>query len=158
MIIDGMAFDRDDPAYGKIRALYRYVCSHVRYDRIHHSSLYHQKSTAYAALERGYAGCQGYSVLLYRLLKECGIPCRVVTGMCSFGEGQEFHAWNIAQVDGRFYHLDATWDAYGNTEECFLRGDGNFEGHVLDARFRTESFAGRYPLAETDYEPESEDV
>ena len=99
-----LAFDDSASDYGKLRAVYDYVCSHVRYDKVHLKNEYHhEKSTAYAALVRGTATCQGYAVLLYRMLRENGIDCRVVTGAGIDESGEQLHAWNIAALDGRYY-------------------------------------------------------
>lgn len=109
----------------KVRAVYDYVCNYVKYDYVHvNSSLYHKDSTAYAALVKNYATCQGYAVGVFRLLKECGIECEVVTGTGIDEEGQsEFHAWNGVWLDGKYYILDATWDAGKEEYGYFLKSE-----------------------------------
>lgn len=138
--------------YDKIRAIYDYVCSHVRYDRVHLKNEYHhEKSTAYAALVRGTATCQGYAVLLYRMLRENGVDCRVITGTGIDDTGEQLHAWNIAALDGRYYYLDATWDAGAEEYRFFLRGSGGFENHTIGTEFASDAFAERYPMSVGDY-------
>ena len=89
----------------KIKAVYDYVTKTVDYDyegintEISHS--------AYAALANRKAVCQGYSSLVYRLLRECGIQNRIITGKSQ----NQNHAWNIVPINGRWYNLDATWDS-----------------------------------------------
>lgn len=140
--------------YKKVRAIYDYVCQNVEYDAIHKSNQYHLKSTAYAALERGTAACQGYSVLFYRLLRECGISCRVVTGIGEYEGKTEFHAWNIVELDGQYYNVDTTWDSRLGSDLYFLRGESGFTGHTRDAEFETEEFEKAYPMAQEDYKTE----
>ena len=136
----------------KISAIYRYVCTHVQYDEIHRKNpYYHMKSTAYAALVNHRATCQGYCVLLYRMLRENGVDCRVVTGIGVDDGGEQLHAWNIVKLDGRWYNLDATWDAGGEEWRYFLRGAEGFENHTPGEAFATEQFLNTYPIAENDY-------
>jgi hypothetical protein len=47
-------------------------------------------------------------MLMYQMLKELDIPVRLISGTAD-GIG---HAWNLVQLDldGEWYHLDATWD------------------------------------------------
>ena len=138
--------------YEKLRAIYNYICSHVRYDKVHRKNEYHhEKSTAYAALLRGTATCQGYAVLLYRMLRENGIDCRVITGTGTDDTGEQLHAWNIAALDGRYYYLDATWDAGAEEFRFFLRGSKGFENHVVGTDFTSDAFLERYPMASGDY-------
>lgn len=137
--------------YEKVRAVHDYICENVEYDAIHQSSLYHLKSTAYAALERGTAACQGYSVLFYRLMRECGIPCRVVTGIGDYEGKTEFHAWNIVKLGDKYYNVDTTWDSRLESDDYFLRGESGFSGHTRGTEFETEEFCSTYPMSEEDY-------
>jgi hypothetical protein len=109
----------------KVQAVYDYICSNVKYDYVHaNSSRYHKDSTAYAALVQNYASCQGYAVAVFRLLKEVGIECTIVTGIGIHEDGDsEFHAWNEVLVDGEYYNLDATWDAGKEEYDYFLKSD-----------------------------------
>ena len=135
----------------KIAAVYDYICSHVSYDSIHKTSLYHLKSTAYGALYSGIAGCQGYSVLAYRLLQELGIDCRVVTGMAEYEGESEYHAWNIVRLGDCYYNMDITWDARLGEPVYYLRGESFFTDHSPDEEFLTEAFLQAYPISRTDY-------
>lgn len=49
--------------------------------------------------------CRGYAYGAQYLLNELGIPCISVCGM---SEG-EAHSWNLLQMDGDYYYMDATW-------------------------------------------------
>lgn len=135
-----------------IGEIYEYVCGTVRYDKPHRKNpYYHLCSTSYAALVQHTATCQGYCVTLYRLLRECGVDCRIVTG--SAGE-ESLHAWVIARVGNAWYHLDPTWDA--GTEDpsgfrYFLAGTEAFSDHVPGEKFTTEEFCTAHPLAEQNW-------
>ncbi|PEB39193.1 transglutaminase domain-containing protein [Bacillus pseudomycoides] len=84
----------------KVKAIHDYVVKHVSYDTSY------KAYTAYEALVNRSAVCQGYTLLTYQLLKEAGIQSHIVTGM---GDGQA-HAWNLVNIDGKWYHLDTTFD------------------------------------------------
>ncbi|MDO5702672.1 MAG: transglutaminase domain-containing protein, partial [Lachnospiraceae bacterium] len=114
--------------YAKVRAIYDYVCSNVRYDYTHlNDPNYLLQFTAYGALINGTAVCQGYAVLLYRMLLEAGIDCRVIQGVGGTDGYTERHAWNIIKIGSLYYCADATWDSPGDgsavTHSYFLRGN-----------------------------------
>lgn len=135
--------------YEKISAIYSYVCSHVTYDTAHDADdSYKLKYTAYAAAVNGTSVCQGYSVLLYRLLLEEDIDCRFISGT---GNGAN-HSWNIVKLGGKYYNLDATWDAGSQQPIYFLKCNENFTGHVRDTAYKTKAFYRNYPMGNTDYE------
>ena len=44
---------------------------------------------------------------MYRLLLTAGIDCRFIGGLSR----NEAHSWNIVKLNGKYYNIDATWDA-----------------------------------------------
>ena len=144
MSLDGMTREQ------KIRTIYSYVCNHVTYDNEHDSN-YMLKYTAYAALANGTAVCQGYALLIYRLMLEAGIDCQYIRGVGNGGS----HAWNIVKLGGIYYCEDATWDSIwtqSGLEHAFeLRGIDTFEDHTRGADYTTESFIAAYPTSDVDY-------
>ncbi len=149
--------------FEKFYAIYDYICDHVVYDYANlNDSDYKLKFTAYAALINGTAVCQGYSNLLYRMLLECGIDCRYISGNATNSSGTNgAHAWNIVCLDDFYYNVDATWDtAYkqaGRAYKYFLRCNANFTDHVRNADFDYPDFHDAYPMGPTDY-PRFSDV
>ena len=139
--------------YAKVKAIYDYVCGNVVYDDANlDNESYLLKYTAYAALINKTAVCQGYSNLLYRLLLEAGINNRIVSG---YGNGGA-HAWNIVCLDGKYYSVDATWDAVvGEPYQYFLEGSGFYQDHELDEEFVSGDFAIAYPISPTSYDSSS---
>jgi hypothetical protein len=118
--------------YEKVQAVYDYICDNVKYDYVHkNNSHYYRDSTAYAALVQNYASCQGYAVAVFRLLKEVGVECSIVTGIGTNAQGEdEFHAWNKVLIDGEYYNMDATWDAGKESYDYFLIQDEEFINHT----------------------------
>jgi transglutaminase-like putative cysteine protease len=151
-ILGTFSFDENTSDYEKVKAVYDYVYENVDYDKVHKDNeSNHLKTTAYSALRYGQAVCQGYSVLMYRLLRESGVDCRIITGDAYNDEGKIFHAWNIVCIDGQYYDLDATWDKQLETHEYFLKSDSNFTDHIRDEKYSTEEFYKNYPMSENDY-------
>ena len=152
-VLTAFGFDETTSDYQKVRTIYDYICSHVRYDYVRRKNTHqHMNSTAYGALIQQTATCQGYCALLYRMLRETGIDCRIVTGTAYSAGRAEFHAWNIAKLDGKYYNLDATWDSGREEYLFFLRGTANFRDHEAGAEFRAKAFTSRYPMAKNDWD------
>ena len=138
----------------KARAIYDLVCESVSYDRVHKNKPhYHLKSTAYGALINGAASCQGYSVLMYRLLREAGLDARIITGNAVRESGtSEYHAWNIVRIGDKYYNIDATWDDLTGTDTRFLKGESEFgRDHIRDPEYCTEEFLEKYPVSDEDF-------
>lgn len=79
-------------------SIHDYLVTHIRYDE----TLTHRD--AYAALTLGTTVCSGYAELYMYLLHRVGINSRYVSS-----EAMN-HGWNVVQIDGVWYHVDATWD------------------------------------------------
>ena len=62
--------------------------------------------SAYGAIVKGNAVCEGYAKAMQILLNRAGIACCTVRGSA---DGIE-HMWNLVHLDGKWYHLDPTWD------------------------------------------------
>ena len=134
--------------YEKVVAIYDYICDNVTYDYTNlEDDTYDLKYTAYAALINKTSVCQGYANLLYRMLHEAGIDSRIVTGIGNGGG----HAWNIVELNNRYYYADATWDAVRMPYEYFLKGTTDFVDHKSDDEFLAETFLEKYPISEKEY-------
>lgn len=93
----------DKSDYRKLRLIHNFVCEIAKYDYDHvFDESYKPQFTTHGALIKGVAVCQGYATLFYRLCRETGISCRVITS--------DDHAWNIAKVGKNYYNIDTTWD------------------------------------------------
>ena len=68
------------------------------------------QSDAYSALINGKSMCTGYSMALKLLLDICSVSSGVVTGTATTKNGSDTHMWLCAEIDGRWYHIDPTWD------------------------------------------------
>lgn len=139
--------------YQKLCSIYDYISSCADYDydaldRVKNSTATQEDYlifTAYGAMLRGNAVCQGYACLLYAMCRSAGVPVRIIHN--------SIHAWNIAKIGDLWYNLDVTWDGQDseNRTNYFLKGSGNFLNHTPNAEFSTASFQTSYPISESDY-------
>lgn len=53
--------------------------------------------------------CQGYACAVQYLLEQLGVQSVIVSGT-ALGDA---HAWNLIQLDGEYYYMDATWGNNG---------------------------------------------
>lgn len=134
--------------YQKVCAVYDYIRDNVTYDYDHlEDTSYMLKHTAYAALVKKTAVCQGYATLLYRLLLELDVDNRIIVGEANGGA----HGWNIIKLGDVYYNADATWDSILGGHDYFLRNSLNFADHLRYLDYATTQFHTDYPISETDY-------
>ncbi|MBQ7624390.1 MAG: transglutaminase domain-containing protein [Clostridia bacterium] len=150
-ILEGKTTDLE-----KATAVYDWICENISYD---YSTGDDKIFTAYAAWKDRMAVCQGYTNLLYRMLLMAGVDCRFIPGAAIMSTSQENHSWNICKIDGKWYNLDATWDATvkqtgGGAYRFFLRGSYSFDSrHGREEEWASEPFISLYPVEKEDYFP-----
>lgn len=130
--------------YNKVSKIYKYICGHVDYSKAK------GECTAYHALIKGRATCNGYACLMYDFCRSAGIPCKIITGQAGGG----YHAWNIVKIGKSWYSCDSTWDAGESPSyyEYFLRGTKEFyKSHKPLAKFRTAAFKKTFPQPASNY-------
>jgi hypothetical protein len=123
----------------KVKAIHDWIVVRLKYDETL------QKYTAFDGLKTGSTVCQGYSLLAYKMLERAGITNRIVEGRA----GGQLHAWNLVLLDGRWYHMDTTWD-----DPTPDRGKEVSTAYYLltDAEMRRDHFWVKpYPQADTSY-------
>ena len=65
----------------------------------------------YGALVGRKAQCKGYSMAYWYLLNQAGIPCTIVSS------AKLDHMWNIVSINGKYYHVDVTFDDTSTTKD-----------------------------------------
>ena len=110
------------------QALHDYLLSKCEYD---YSSVTPDASyTPFGSLAKGTAVCQGYSLGYKLLLKRAGIEALYVASK------DMNHSWDLVNIDGSWYHVDATWDDTSNDPHAFfLRSDSSFRQTLLPGHF-----------------------
>lgn len=109
--------------YDKVSAIYQYVTSNIKYDHYMASlsgmDLVNYLQTVPYPTEINFAltykkgVCFDYSLLFKELCCAFGLECYHIGGIAGGGS----HAWNIVEVDGTYYQVDATWDAGKSPEQ-----------------------------------------
>lgn len=147
----GEIIDSSMNSHKKEKAIHDYIVKNVEYD----TSL--ERYSAYNALSEGKTVCQGYALLAYKMLTEAGVENKIVIGSAGSGSDSEGHAWNLVKLDGKWYHLDCTWDDpvpdvkgrilydYYNLTDSQISKDHNWDRLV-------------YPSATTIYDESGEDI
>ncbi|MDE6847517.1 MAG: hypothetical protein K2J99_17355 [Lachnospiraceae bacterium] len=102
------------------------------------TAVYH---SAYSALYNKKATCEGYSLLLYRMLREFGISNRIL-----MGTDANAHTYNIVEINGVYYFTDPS-------ANILLKGSKNFSHAPWQSHFRDPEFKANITdrISETDY-------
>ncbi|WP_270167248.1 WG repeat-containing protein [Paenibacillus sp. SYP-B4298] len=120
----------------KLLAINEYIIEQTEYDDENYSKLIDQvpytSYSEYGVFGLGIAVCQGYTVATKLLLDMAGVENKKITGSVgSDREGWELHTWNLVQINGKYYHVDTTWndDLRPNrfllTSDEHMRTEGN---------------------------------
>ena len=93
--------------YEKALIVHDWLVNHCQYDYANYlaGTVPESAHSAYGALVNGVAVCDGYSkAFQYIMDYKLGIDCYCISSN-SMG-----HAWNLIEMGGNYYHVDATWD------------------------------------------------
>ena len=87
-----------------IKTIHDYIIKTTKYDsnRSDRKIINYKSDTAYGPLIEGYGLCGGYTDAMALFLDYYKIP--------NFKVISENHIWNAVKLDGKWYHLDLTWD------------------------------------------------
>lgn len=112
-------------AVEKIVAVHDYIVRTYDYEMETKGSPF----TVYTFMHEKQGVCMAYALLFEKMMDELGIACYYVVGQAD-GEGDLGHAWNMVQLEGEWFHVDATWNDLGKRTKAhairyryFLRSD-----------------------------------
>lgn len=85
---------------------------HCEYDKVNYDreeagiegAIPQECYTAYGALVNGVAVCEGYAKAYKYLLEQVDIHAFLCSSL------EIGHMWNVVEIDGKYYHVDVTWD------------------------------------------------
>lgn len=93
------------PTREKIRVIHDYIIDHTEYDKLKYDNKQdntYKSNTAYGVLIQGYGTCNGYADAMAIFLNKLNI--------INYKISNDDHIWNLVYLDGKWYHLDLTWD------------------------------------------------
>ena len=99
---------RAQNAYEQIIYVYKYFVEHFSY--VKHdleNEKFHRTSSPFLYRK---AVCEGFAFALSHIYNRMGIPCGIIMGFSTLAGTEGPHAWNIIKFDGKYYHIDVTWD------------------------------------------------
>jgi transglutaminase/protease-like cytokinesis protein 3 len=96
----------------KARYVYDYLIDNYNYD------FNLDKFSEYDLLKTKNGVCTAFAITYKDAMTKLGIPCEVVTSKTIS------HEWNIIQIDGYWYNVDAAWgDSSDDKDDYFLKSD-----------------------------------
>ncbi|HIQ74523.1 MAG TPA: peptidase [Candidatus Cottocaccamicrobium excrementipullorum] len=99
----------------KERYIHDLICSSVRYDKLKKA----YSHEIIGPLGQGVGVCEGIAKTVKVLCDRLGIWCIIAVSEANPEKNIKYrHAWNVVRIDGKYYHLDATFDnSLGNGRE-----------------------------------------
>lgn len=92
---------------GKELFIHDFICQNVHYDKLKKE----YSHEIIGALGNGVAVCEGIAKAVKILCDQLGIWCIVALAENNPEKNIKYrHAWNVIRIDGKYYHLDATFD------------------------------------------------
>lgn len=89
------------------RAIHDFILENVRYDKLEKP----YSHEVIGPLTNGVGVCEGMAKTVKLLCDGLGLPCMIAVSDRDRANGERYlHAWNIVQLGGQCYHLDATFD------------------------------------------------
>jgi len=95
--------------YDKIKNVHDYICNISNYSTATLTGAADDFS-AYDALFKKLAVCQGYALAFQKFMDAMGIEGQIVKGNIDTVVASGSHAWNVVKLNGAWYSVDCTWD------------------------------------------------
>ncbi len=83
----------------KVLFIHDYLAAHYEYDNRKEPNY-----DVYGFLRDGKGVCQAYMLVFSALMDRLGVPVSYVDS------DSLFHTWNVVKLNGKWYHVDVTWD------------------------------------------------
>lgn len=92
---------------GREQYVHDFICRNVRYDKL--KKAYSHEITG--PLTQGVGVCEGIAKTVKALCDALKLPCIIAFCHNNPEKGIKYrHAWNLVRLNGKYYHLDATFD------------------------------------------------
>ena len=98
----------------KEQYIHDFICQNVRYDKLKKA----YSHEIIGPLGQGVGVCEGIAKSVKMLCDALGIWCIIALCHNNPEKGIKYrHMWNVVRIDGKYYHLDATFDNSLGTED-----------------------------------------
>ena len=148
-------------AVAKEQYVHDFICRNVHYDKLKKA----YSHEIIGPLTQGVGVCEGIAKTVKVLCDELNIPCMIAFCRNNPDKGIKYrHAWNIVNINGKYRHLDATFDNtlsaggdirydYFNTDDASLfRDHEQLVWPMPPCSDRTEFYYIRKKLSFTKYD------
>ena len=111
--IMNLVVKKDNSDYENIKALHDYIINNTKYDeeKTEFADSKYASSIAYGALFEHYATCNGYTDTMAIFMSLMGIKnYKIATTKADLKTTSTGHVWNAVYLDGKWLHMDLTWD------------------------------------------------
>ncbi|MBQ6624120.1 MAG: transglutaminase domain-containing protein, partial [Mogibacterium sp.] len=128
----------------RARYINNYIINNVKYNS---RTAYH--NTAYSAMMKGKATCQGYTDLFTIVAREAGLKAETVCGYAWYSRKKDraYHAWNVVKYGKKWVQLDVTFNDVGSAYKYFMINKKKFnKNHQLDKFYNTKAWKKAHPL------------
>ena len=137
--------DRTSDPGRRLKAAHDWVADRIAYDAPAYAAHRYPPQDAETVFRTRTGVCAGYAKLLEAMGRALGLEVLYIVGDARTSgskEGGEGHAWNIAKLDGRYFHIDATWDS------------GSVDGLTFTRRYGTDYYLTPAAVFGLDHFPE----
>jgi hypothetical protein len=105
--------DKKETVYNQIKFVHDEIINNTKYDvdRNKNGNSKYQSHIAYGPAYEGYATCNGYTDYMAIILSKLNYNnYKISTSLTELSEEETGHIWNAVEIDGKWLHLDLTWD------------------------------------------------
>lgn len=103
-------YDQNASLKDNLKNIHDYIINQVSYDVNYKENKSLLTYTAYGVLKNNLATCNGYTDLMAIILSKLDIKNFKVAYNPEGKSADEGHVWNAVYIDGKWLHLDLTWD------------------------------------------------
>lgn len=103
-------YDKNQDMKENIKKIHDYIINDTTYDVNYKKNKDKYTFNAYGTLLNHLATCNGYSDLMAIILSKLGIDNYKIAYNPTGDTNDDGHVWNAVYIDGKWLHLDLTWD------------------------------------------------
>ena len=109
-LIINQYYDKNQDMKENIKKIHDYIINDTTYDVNYKKNKDKYTFNAYGTLLNHLATCNGYSDLMAIILSKLGIDNYKIAYNPTGDTNNDGHVWNAVYIDGKWLHLDLTWD------------------------------------------------